>query len=133
MSLAYVDSSCIVAVILGEPDHQAITEALGRFEALFSSALLEAEVRAATAREGFPTVDPDGFPTEIEWVLPGRPLSREIGFALGAGRLRGGDLWHVACALFARESIGAEIAFVSLDASQGRVASKLAFEVPALI
>lgn len=130
MSLGYVDSSCIVSVILGEPDHEAVTNALRPFEVLFSSGLLEAEVRAALAREGFPTVDPEGFPTEIEWVLPRRPLSQEIGTALEAGHLKGGDLWHVACALFARGSAGAGLAFLTLDETQREVAARLGFETP---
>ena len=130
MSLGYVDSSCIVAVILGEAGHARVRRLVSGFEVLFSNGLLEAEVRAALTREGHPSVDPRGFPTEIEWVNPGRPLSPEIGAALGAGQLRGGDLWHVANALFARDSIGAELSFLTLDEPQGRVAAALGFETP---
>ncbi len=129
MSLGYVDSSCILAIVLGEPEHERLTRSLGRFGALFSSGLLEAEVRSALSREGFPTIDPDGFPTEIEWVLPGRPLSQEITAALeGSSRLKGGDLWHVACALFLRQRMPGALSFLTLDQQQRAVAAQLGFQ-----
>lgn len=127
MSFGYVDSSCIVAIILGEPEHERLTASLGSFEVLFASGLLEAEVRSALAREGFPTTDPEGFPTEIEWVLPERPLSEEITTALAAGRLKGGDLWHVACALFLRRRVKQELSFLTMDEPQRAVAARLGF------
>lgn len=132
MSFAYVDSSCIVAVALGEPEHAAVTAALSGFQALFSSGLLEAEVRAALSREGVSGTDPEGFPSEFEWVLPGRPLSVEITKVLDAGWLKGGDLWHVACALFVRDSSRANLAFLTLDEAQRRVADDLGFDTPVL-
>ena len=52
MSFAYVDSSCVVAIafeVLGFADQ---VEHLASDDELFSSALLEAELRAAPAREG---------------------------------------------------------------------------------
>ncbi len=132
MSLGYVDSSCLVAVALGEPGHGEISRTLDGYEVLFSSGLLEAEVLSALRRDGLDPASAVDYIGEIEWVLPPRPLSPEIETALEAGRLRGGDLWHVACALFARESAGAALDFLSLDGMQRTVASKLDFETSSL-
>ncbi len=132
MRFGYVDSSCIVAIGLGEPGHAELETRLQRFEALFSSGLLEAEVRAALFREGATWSDPAGFQTVIEWVIPQGPLSQEITRVLEVGHLRGADLWHVASALFARESLQGQLSFLTLDEPQGRIASELGFDTPAI-
>lgn len=46
--------------------------------------------------------------------------------ALGIGYARGADLHHLACALFAAES-PRDLPFLTLDTSQGALASKLGF------
>ena len=63
----------------------------------------------------------------IGWILTNRPLSDEIKTALGAGYLRGADLWHVATALYAAPDPGA-ISFITLNDSQARVAAALNFK-----
>ena len=127
MSLGYVDSSCIVAIALGEPECEALKESLGRFSILFSSGLLEAEVLSVLRREAVAEIPLDGFSTEIEWVVPEKPLGAEIREALAAGRLRGADLWHVASALYLRRQLGDGLAFVTLDGEQRAVAAELGF------
>ncbi len=52
MATAYVDSSAIVAVGLGERGWEAVAARLDRFDPLSSADLIEAEVRSAFAREG---------------------------------------------------------------------------------
>ena len=125
--VAYVDSSVLVAVAFEEPEGSRVQRLLRRHERLLSSNLLEAEVRAALAREG---VD-DGVDTllaGIDWILPTRPLTSELTRALAAGRLRGADLWHLACALYVAPS-PAELGFLTLDRRQAGVARALGFRV----
>ncbi len=125
MRLAYVDTSCLVAVAFDEPGARQAARRLERVDRLFSSNLLEAELRSALLREG---VEGDGreLTAGITWVFPNRPLTREIDRVTDMGYLRGADLWHLACALFLANDPG-EIAFVTLDRRQGEVAAKLGF------
>lgn len=127
MRAAYVDSSCLVAIALAEPGAKKVAAAGKRFGQLLSSNVLEAEVRAALAREGL-TVTPGLF-RGIAWVHPNRSLAAEFERALAKGPLRGADLWHVACALFLDPS-AKELAFLSLDQRQRRVAAALGFGTP---
>ena len=132
MSLGYVDSSSVLAIILGERRHERVERELRRFDVGVSNGLMEAKIRAALHREGFPETDPEGFPTVIEWIHPDRPLSLEISRALEAGHLKGADLLHVATALFARQATDGALSFLTLDESQRRVAAELGFDTPEL-
>ena len=124
MSVAYVDTSCLVAVAFGERGASAVVRRLERADELLSSNLLEAELRAAFVRE---SVDGgDDLLTWLSWVLPNRTLSDEITTILSCGYLRGADLWHVATALYVAED-PAEIAFITRDERQGSVAKALGF------
>ena len=108
------------------PHGKDIRERLKGFSRLLSSNLLEAELRAAFARE---QQEFDGeVLSGIDWILPDRPLAAEMERTLAAGYLRGADLWHVATALFVALS-PAEISFVTLDGRQRDVASALGFQV----
>jgi uncharacterized protein with PIN domain len=51
LRVAYVDSSCLVAVAFGEPGADRLSKELDGFDLLLSSNLLEAELRSALARE----------------------------------------------------------------------------------
>jgi hypothetical protein len=114
----------LVAVAFGEPGYEALVARLESFDQLYSSNLLEAEVRAAFQREG---VAVDGTLLErLSWVLPDRALSVEIGTVLEAGYLRGADLWHVACALFLSAD-PRELAFLTVDEQQAAVAATIGF------
>lgn len=124
MKIGYVDTSCLVAIAFGEKGCARLIRRLEGFDVLLSSNLLEAELRAALVREKAPA--DVGFLSWITWVLPDRPLSRELGQALGAGYLRGADLWHLACALFLVDA-PREMAFLTLDERQATVAKKLGF------
>ncbi|MDE2793634.1 MAG: PIN domain-containing protein [Gemmatimonadota bacterium] len=126
MSVAYVDSSAIVAIAFGEEGAQSVVTKLAGFSRLVSSNLLEAELSAACRREGQPVSV--NLLARIGWILTHRPLSPEIKTALEAGRLRGADLWHVASALYAAPEPGA-IAFVTLDRRQAGVAAALGFQL----
>ncbi len=124
MRVAYVDTSCLVAIAFGEPNASALARRLERFDELVSSNLLEAELWASFARE---EVEPEPqLLSWISWVLPDRPLSQEISRALAVGCLCGADLWHVACALYLIETPG-ELSFITLDDRQRAVAQELGF------
>lgn len=124
MTAAYVDTSCLVAIAFGEPEGKALAHRLGRMDRLFASNLLEAELRAAFVRERVPADHP--LLGDITWVLPDRPLGRELGVILGAGYLRGADLWHLACALYLAGN-PRDLPFITLDERQEVVARKLGF------
>lgn len=125
MKFAYVDSSCLVAIAFDEGGAGRLAARLRRFDRLFSSNLLEAELRSALARE---SVDDraDGLLSWITWVYPNRPLTAEFVRITAAGYLKGADLWHLANALFLAPD-GKEVAFLTLDRRQKEVARNLGF------
>lgn len=125
MKLAYVDTSCLVAIALGESGSESLAVRLQRFDRLFSSNLLEAELRSALAREGIDE-DPGTLTSWITWVYPNRPLTGECKRTLSAGRLKGADLWHIACALSLSLN-EKKLSFLTLDRPQREAASKLGF------
>jgi predicted nucleic acid-binding protein len=125
MRLAYLDSSCLVAIAFGEAGSTKVARRLERMERLFASNLLEAELRSALAREEV-SADPAELLSGITWVYPNRPLSGEIERVLVEGYVKGADLWHLACALFLAPE-PKDLTFVTLDKRQEEVARKLGF------
>ncbi len=124
MKVAYVDTSCLVAIAFGERGATAVERRLAGFDALVASNLLEAELRAAFKREKADGVDT--LLELIEWISPERPLGNEIARVLSAGYVRGADCWHLATALYLSPDPG-EISFVTLDERQREVAATLGF------
>ncbi len=124
MKVAYVDTSCLVAVAFGERGSTALARRLTGFDELVSSNLLEAELRAAFVREAR-TPDQDLL-DRISWIVPDRPLHAEIDAVFAAGYVRGADCWHLATALYLAGN-AAEITFLTLDERQGAVARTLGF------
>lgn len=125
MEDAYVDTSAALAIAFQEPGYEAIAQRLREFPHLWSSNLLEAELRSAFARERriyFPNLVPG-----ITWIFPDRALSHEIAAVLRVGYLRGADLWHVAAALYQADD-PREVAFVTMDNRQRGVAAALGFQ-----
>lgn len=94
MTVAYLDTSCLVAVAFSEPGARALARRLEGYDELGSSNVLEAEFRSASAREGFA----GGSDTleGVSWVLPDRRLTAEIDRVLAVRQSRGADLWHLA-------------------------------------
>ena len=127
MKLAYVDTSCLVAVAFGESGSKRMRERIGGFGRLLSSNLLEAELRSTLAREQV-DADPGELLSWISWFHPDRPLSGESRVVLEPGYVRGADLWHLACALFLAERLG-KITFLTLDKRQRNSARALGFAV----
>ena len=128
LKTAYVDSSCLVAVALGEPGSHEILGRLSRYERLYSSPLLEAELRSSLARAG-DAGRVKNILTWFLWVFPYRCLTQEIDLVLDAGYLKGSDLWHLSCALFLRPRIEMSLSFLTTDRRQGDIARALGFRV----
>jgi predicted nucleic acid-binding protein len=120
----FVDTSCLVAIVLDEPDGAGVSRRLESCDELLAANLLEAELRSVFQREGVPTDHP--ILRQVSWVLPNRPLSREITTVLSVGLIGGADLWHLACALWVTES-PRDLPFVTLDHKQQAVARQLGF------
>lgn len=125
MTTAYLDTSCLVAIAFCEPGWENTAAALDGFERLVSSNLLEAELRSALAREDVRHLAVPLL-AEISWILPRRPLTKEIHRVATEGYLRGADLWHLACALFIAGD-PAELTFATLDGRQSVVAKSIGF------
>ena len=124
MEGAYVDASAALSIAFRESGYEAVDQRLRGFARLWSSNLLEAELRAAFARNNL--IFEPRFIDGIEWIAPDRPLSLEIAAALEIGYLRGADLWHVAVALYQADDPG-EVTFVTMDNRQRAVAAALGF------
>jgi hypothetical protein len=125
MKVAYVDTSCLVAIAFGEPGSVALARRLHAFDDLVSSNLLEAELLATFARED---VEPDAdLLSGVSWVIPDRPLRAEISRVLASGYVRGADCWHLAAALYLAEE-PSTISFLTLDDRQQSVARGLGFQ-----
>jgi predicted nucleic acid-binding protein len=124
VKLAYVDTSCLVAIAFGERGTAALAGRLATFDVLAASDLLAAELRSAFLREG--ADDEPEMLAAISWIVPDRPLHAEITRVLDAGYVRGADCWHLAAALYLAED-PATISFLTLDERQGAVAAALGF------
>ena len=124
--VAYVDTSALLAVAFDEQGGADLAQRIAGFSRLVSSNLLEAELRAAFAREDL--AFPPAILSGIEWILPDRVLTPEFATALQAGYLWGVDLWHVATALYISPDPG-DLSFVSLDVKQQAVVRALGFRV----
>ena len=123
--LAYVDTSCLLAIAFREPGARAVATRLRRFEQLLASNLLEAELRSALVREGVADSGRDLL-SWITWVYPNRPLTPEFDRIIATGYVKGADLWHLATALFLAPS-GKGLSFLTLDGRQKVVAASLGF------
>lgn len=123
---AFLDSSAVVALFLGESAMERVSAALGPVRRAIATPLLEAEVRAVAARERMPA-DADLF-WWLDWIAPTRSLEPEISRVLTAGLLRGADCWHLAVALSITPDPG-QLIFLTLDERQRDVARTLGFNV----
>lgn len=128
MAHAFVDSSCVVALVLAEPNATWVERQFARFEQLRCANLLDAELRSVCARD---SVSSELYSLRsMRRVLPDRELQVEIARVLDAGYVRGADCWHLATALYLSPDPKA-LTFLTLDARQRVVAKKLGFKAPA--
>lgn len=126
MSVAYVDTSCLVAIAFGERGATAVERSLRQHDELISSNFLEAELRSAFRRERVEFVA--GAIARLSWLIPDRSLTDEIERVLEAGYVRGADCWHLASALYLSPE-PSSLAFLTLDEPQKKVAKHLGFIV----
>jgi predicted nucleic acid-binding protein len=126
MSIAYIDTSCIVAVAFAERGATATERRMREFDELVSSNFLEAELRSAFARERVEFAA--NTISSMSWLIPDRPLTDEIARVLQAGYVRGADCWHLASALYLAPEPSA-MTFLTLDEPQRKVAKQLGFVV----
>jgi hypothetical protein len=124
---AYVDSSCLVAIVTSEPGYLDVRARLSRFDRLFSSTLLEAEIRSVVLRKSI-TGGLGNIWAWVTWVVPHRRLTREISRVIEAGSPRGSDLWHLASAVFMRDRVD-DLSFLTLDGGQAEIARSLGFRI----
>ena len=121
---AYLDTSCVVSIALGERDSAQLVRRLAAQEQVLSSNLLEAELRSVLARENS-AADISTLLSGILWVFPERPLTSEFAEVLKAGYVRGADLWHLAVALYVDPR--RKMTFLTLDDRQIATARALNF------
>jgi PIN domain len=127
VSLAYVDTSCLVAIAFDEPGATRLAARLQRFDRLLASNLLEAELRSALTCEGVGGREISML-SWLTWIYPNRPLAVEFARITALGYLKGAHLWHLANALFLAPD-GRQLAFLTLDKRQRDVGAKLGFSV----
>ncbi len=125
MRLAYVDTSCLVAIAFNEAGARGMASRLRRFDRRFSSNLLEAELRSALVREGVRD-QAKGLLSWITWIFPNRTLIREFDRITAEGYLKGAGMWRLANALFLAPR-GKGLAFLTPDKRQKAIAAKLGF------
>lgn len=130
MSTAYLDSSFLLAILLDEPRARSLQGVLERFDDLLAGDLLVAETLATAAREDLELELLGPALEAVDLVLPDRSLEPEMLEILQHGRLRGADLWHLACALYVAGDAREAMSFLSRDAPQRRLARALGFAVP---
>ena len=126
MTIAYLDTSCLVAIAFDEPGARKLATRILAFDRLVSSNLLEAELRSAVAREAA-DVDPSPFLVSLTWIYPNRPLTEEFERIIPLGHAKGADLWHLACALLICPD-ASPLTFLTLDKRQRQVAKRIGFD-----
>jgi len=131
VKVAYVDSSALVAMAFDEYQGHRVREALAGYDRLFSSDLLEAELRSVFHREGRPWSD--AWVAGVGRVRPEGRLGSLFDRVLSAGFLRGADLWHLACALHLAELLdplpSPPLGILTLDGAQREAGEALGLEV----
>lgn len=126
MSVAYVDSSVVLAHLFGQHAEAEVRLRASTFEVLFAATLLEAEVLSAAVRERI--ARDDVMLDSLRPVLPARSLRPEIERVLAAGYVRGADCLHLATALYLAPD-PRDLTFLTLDERQRAAAEALGFLV----
>jgi len=124
MTVAFVDSSCVLSMLLDETHGARMQRQLSEYDCLFIAPLLEAEVYSAAHRERR-SVDHDLL-RRFRHIFAPRSLRPEIERVLAAGYVRGADCLHLATALYLAPN-PSELTFCTLDERQRAVAVHLGF------
>ena len=99
MRAAYVDPSVCIAIAIGHHWAPQLSALLDSYERLLCSPTLEVELGCTLDDEEVRAVWA-GL-QRFDWVIPDRPLSREIARIRSRSRLSAHRTWHLACALYA--------------------------------
>jgi predicted nucleic acid-binding protein len=105
MTIAYIDTSAIGKTLVTEPESSALGDYLDTLEPgdLFSSVLLETELRRMATRHSLPQSDVTEILTRVSLVSPERDFFHRAGILPGR-HLRSLDALHLVTAL----EVGAE-------------------------
>ena len=127
--VAYVDTTAVLPVALGEePVGASVQRRLDSFPHLLSANLLETELRtvfkAERARFNGSAI------AEISWIFPNRQLDAEMVAVLEIAYLSPIRVWHLATAMFFRDVLQSDLAFITLEEEQETVARELGFWIP---
>lgn len=129
MRIACLDTSWLLAALLGEEGAEQLFEILAGYDRLLASPLLEAEVVSAFRREGVDLDLASAALQQLDWIFVGRRPTPELREATRAGYLRGADLWHLAAAMSLRGG-PVMLDFLTLDRRQRAVAAQVGFRTP---
>lgn len=66
----------------------------------------------------------------INWIFPNRRLDAEMTAVLEFAHLSHTRMWHLATAIFFRNVLQSELAFITLDEQQETAARELGFFIP---
>ena len=124
MTVAFVDSSCVLSMLLDDTHGARMQRQLSEHDRLYIAPLLEAEVYSAAHRERR-SVDHDLL-RRFQPIFAPRSLRPEIERVLAAGNVRGADCLHLATALYLAPD-PSELTFLTLDERQRAVAVQLGF------
>jgi hypothetical protein len=122
---AYVDTSCLLAIALGERGAERLAAQLAGYDRLLASNLLEAELRSALRRERV-TAAAEPVLSGIAWVLPDRPLDAELRRIAATGYASPAGMWHLAHALYLAPD-GKGLDLLTVDRRQQEAAAALGF------
>ena len=122
---AYVDTSCLIAIALGERGAGRLAGQLAGYERLLASNLLEAELRSTLLREHVAAAA-EPLLSWVAWVLPDRPLDAELRRIAATGYASPAGMWHLAHALYLAPD-GRGLDFLTLDRRQQQTAAALGF------
>ncbi len=128
MSLTYIDSSIVVALLLKEAPAKKYQRILARKEEIVSSSLLEAELYSTAIREKVPFEKADLLLKGVSLILPNRLLTEELKLIFLKGYCRGADAHHIACALYLDPEMKT-LEFFTADHRQAETAEKVGFKV----
>lgn len=128
MASAYLDTSLLIRINF-EDVAGVHRKKLRRYDAIFSSDLLIAELFAYGRRENLALDLLSPQLKAITLILPDRSLQPEIERVIQAGYARGSDLWHLACACYLAPN-PADLDFLTADEHQQEIARTLGFKTP---
>lgn len=140
---AYVDSSVVLAALLGQPEAAIATAWWDEHPRRVSSVLLEAECRTVLRRAAKSGAKlPRGWlarqeTTLAEWLdavtlrIVDRSIVERLAIESALGGCRTLDALHLATALELRDQLGPELVLCTLDAEQASLAATLGLRVEA--